>query len=593
MSIQPNKKIKIFGGLLAVILIAFFGYYIGTRWVLGAEGDPEARLYDQKGNESRAFSIGEEGFLDLRAYSQGMEGYREKLDIVIVVDKSGSMGEKIEGTDVTKLSRAKLFVSNFIEQIGLSDQVYLSLISFNQSNDLAPGHYQPLTHINSSGVKQRYNNTLDAWFAGGGSALNPAVQWANTELINNGRSDSTKYVIFVTDGGENGGGWINGEIFDEDWISNPNAQVQSGTTLADSIANNIKFLSIYINPHGNTNDLSIPDPQPRWVHPPIYYGNAGLMRFLAAKSNNVTNLSGMTAWNNDFTQVPSVDNKYFYLFYNQNIEELYKYIRGTSGSYLDTFIKLPQQVSFESMVSAIDKGGRTRSVSVTNISSSLYKIESDDPVPIEYVCAEGDESCRQNAVLRPDGSYWIENNYLDIRVKVKFNELGSFDLLSNYTNCETGPLQKVAEDSRVEYIHPDDGSLSDTRYFDALCVRVLETSPSIVKVSYESDPGSDLANPQAARKASFEAGDDVWIVLEISTGGAAGLADWKISDQVPNSVSGPLRYWYYHGADIVKDGQVIVSDKKVIFKGADSGDTGAYLGGLSSGKSYIKYRYKI
>lgn len=592
MSIQPNKKIKIFGGLLAVILIAFFGYYIGTRWVLGAEGDPEARLYDQNGNESRAFSIGEEGFLDLRAYSQRMEGYREKLDIVITVDVSGSMANPITGTDIKKIDRAKGFVRSFINQIGVSDEVYLSLVKFGNTASLS----KPLTHINSESVKQDFIQTVDGWTVESTTDLNGGVEIANTQL-SGGRSDATKYILLVSDGGENPvaadstKNFVNGVTFDESWVANINAGVTTGSTFAESIQGSVRFLSIYINPNNQSDDLSIPPPS--GTIPGIKLGNAGLMRFLAARSNEVTLSSTTDRWNVNFGEEPMLDSKYFYLFYDDNIFDIYHYIKGNSGAYLDYFIKLPQQVSLESFVSAVDKGSRTRPVAISSISPGFYKIESDSPVPIEYRCNNDEGSCVKNATLRSDGSYWIENNYLDIRVKVKFNELGSFDLLSNYTNCETGPLQKIAEDSRVEYIHPNDGSLSDTRYFDALCIRVLETSPSIVKVSYESDPGGDLANPQAARKASFEAGDDVWIVLEISTGGAAGLADWKISDQVPDSVSGSLRYWYYHGADMVKDGQVVVSDKKVIFKGADSGDTGVYVGGLSSGKSYIKYRYKI
>jgi hypothetical protein len=200
--------------------------------------------------------------------------------------------------------------------------------------------------------------------------------------------------------------------------------------------------------------------------------------------------------------------------------------------------------------------------------------------------------CIRNAQLGSDGSYWIEDNYLDVKLKVKFQELGSFDLLSNYTNCETGPLKKIAESSRVELIDPRDQSLYKTLYFDALCVKVLETSPGVAKVSYESDPGDDLSSPRAERKASFEAGDDVWTVLEVSSS-SAGLTDWKVFDQIPSSAFGSLQYWYYQGGNKVKEGEVAISNSQAIFKGVDNGDPGAFIGQLSSGKNYIKYKYKI
>lgn len=589
MSIRFNK-IKALGVLTAVILVAVFGYYISHKRV-GAENNPEARVYRNSGEESTVFSVGEEGDLDLRIFAEGISGTVNKADIAIVIDHSGSMDDVIQGTGQTKLERAKDFATDLVGQVYPEGRTAVAIVWF--AGTVKPSN---LTLIEEDSDKNYLCDFVNAGHTNiGGTAVGKGVQEANDILVDGGREDAQKYIILLTDGGENVSPYINGELFADDanWIHNPSASVNAGSILEESIENSIKIISIYINVNEDPNDLSVPV----LPHAGITYGNAGLMRFLAAKTNENQTLS-ITSWNTDFGTIPELDNKYMYLFTSENIYDIYKFIEGADGAKLDTYIKLPSQVDFNGIVSSgVDKGGRAYRLGFSNPTSNslLYKMETSGIVPVSYQCNDGEQSCIQNAVLRGDGTYWIENNYLDIKVKVKFNEPGNFDLLGNYINCETGPLQKISEDSKVDYFDTrnDSETLYKTLYFNALCVKVIKTSPSIVKVSYESDPGDDLANPQAERKASFEAGDDVWIVLEISNNSGVSLSDWKISDRVPDSISASLDYWYYQGNYKAKEGKVSLSGREVVFKGTDSGDTGEYIRQLSLGKNYIKYRYKI
>jgi len=588
MSIKFNK-IKALGVLTAVILVAVFGYYISHKRV-GAENNPEARIYRDSGEESTVFSVGEEGDLDLRIFAEGISGTVNKADIAIVMDASGSMEDTIQGTGQTKLERAKDFANDLVDQVSSEDQTAVVVVWFDGTVKSSN-----LTSIEDDSDKDYLRNFINDGHTQNATAVGKGVQEANNILVDGGREDAQKYIILLTDGGENRSPYVNNQLFADDanWIDNPNAPVNAGSILEESIENSIKIISIYINVNEDPNDLSVPV----LPHPGIVYGNAGLMRFLAAKTNENQTLS-ITSWNTDFGTIPELDNKYMYLFKNKNIYDIYRFIQGADGAKLDTYIKLPSQVDFNGIVSSgVDKGGRAYRLGFSNPTSNslLYKMETSGIVPVSYQCNDGEQSCIQNAVLRGDGTYWIENNYLDIKVKVKFNEPGNFDLLGNYINCETGPLQKISEDSKVDYFDTrnDSETLYKTLYFNALCIKVIKTSPSIVKVSYESDPGDDLANPQAERKASFEAGDDVWIVLEISNNSGTSLSDWKISDRVPDSISASLDYWYYQGNYKAKEGKVSLSGKEVVFKGTDSGDTGEYIRQLSLGKNYIKYRYKI
>lgn len=586
MNILRIKKINFkFIALSAVIVVlSAIGLWSHFKSASGAQGDPEAQMQDLSGNSRNSFSIDESGFLNARAYSESIPDYVEQLDIVLAVDISNSMSGQ-------KLVRAKQFIKDFVDSIASKSDVQLGLVSYNFDAYTNSG----LVDISTPAVKENIKNLADQFTAGGnpdGTDIEGAVGISNAMLIGSTRPDATRYIVLISDGGEcckieekPAKNYLNGSMFiNNGWIDNINAGVVAGTALDDSIKNSIRYRSVYVNPKNN-NDISNPDSL-------LHTGNGGLMRFVAVKTNEVSLPSGVTRWDAEFGSVTGVDNQLLFLFTNDNINEIYHLIEGMTGVKLKYFVKLAPQAQLETVYSAIDKGGRSEPVTMTEISPGLYQIVTDGPVAYIYRCGSAETACQSQAVLHDDGSYWIENNYLDLKIKVKFTGLGVFDLLSNYIGCESGPLKRVGQDSRVEYYDPRDNTKYKTLYFKSVCVRVAESSPSIIKTSYATDPGDDLANPTGVRQASFDAGDDAWIVLEIDDS-TSGRTDFIIEDALPASVSGSIEYSFYHGLNKVKTGEVVVSDSKALFKGQESDESKDAVGALSSGKNFIKYKFKI
>jgi len=177
-----------------------------------------------------------------------------------------------------------------------------------------------------------------------------------------------------------------------------------------------------------------------------------------------------------------------------------------------------------------------------------------------------------------------EGNYLELKVKIKMGDtLGSYDALSNYANCEKGSLEKLAENSRVEYI-----DTNEKIPLSALCFKISsDTPPYIVKTTYSSDPGDNPANTAAKRKATFEAGESVWVVLEIDEP-EVSRTDFKISDRIPGSVSGSINYRFISAGGTPKSGKVSPRGGVVTFSHLDNPELE-----LRQGKNYIIYQYKI
>jgi hypothetical protein len=174
-------------------------------------------------------------------------------------------------------------------------------------------------------------------------------------------------------------------------------------------------------------------------------------------------------------------------------------------------------------------------------------------------------------------------NYLELKVKIKMGDtLGSYDALSNYANCEKGPLEKSAENSRVEYIDTNERIV-----LNALCLNISKDSPYIIKTTYGSDPGDDPANTTAKRKATFEAGENVWVVLEINEP-ETSRTDFKVSDRIPGSVSGNINYKFIGAEGATKSGTVLPESGIVTFSHSDISELE-----LRRGKNYIIYWYKI
>lgn len=127
-----------------------------------------------------------------KGYSQVNETpevYRQQLDILLVLDNSGSM----KTNDPQFLTRE--VVKNFLES--LSENSRLGMVIFDQEADLA----QPLTKVTDAQAREKFLNSLKKVNYNGQWTNSPAaIERAIYELKNNGREDSQKIIIFLTDG---------------------------------------------------------------------------------------------------------------------------------------------------------------------------------------------------------------------------------------------------------------------------------------------------------------------------------------------------------------------------------------------------------
>lgn len=143
----------------------------------------------------------------------------QPLDIVLVLDVSGSMAEKIAWNQPTKIDSLKTAVNNFIkatadENAKITDQSQqnrIALVKFagtasdNVGNDTYWGHRWGQRYNNSQIVTNLTSNlngltsTVDSLNAAGATQADYGFQKARVAL-QNARTDAKKVIIFFTDG---------------------------------------------------------------------------------------------------------------------------------------------------------------------------------------------------------------------------------------------------------------------------------------------------------------------------------------------------------------------------------------------------------
>jgi len=113
-----------------------------------------------------------------------------QLDVMIVLDRSGSMDETVHGDPHNKIYYTKAASKTFIDQLDpTSDRV--GLVSFSDSATLN-------SHLTNdfSSVKSK----IDGLSPNGYTDMGDAVAIVNTELSSNSRTTATLAMIFLTDG---------------------------------------------------------------------------------------------------------------------------------------------------------------------------------------------------------------------------------------------------------------------------------------------------------------------------------------------------------------------------------------------------------
>ena len=139
-------------------------------------------------------------------------------DILVIVDKSGSMDERISsesdggrpgsgGTSTTRMAKVKALVNHLAEVVlpeGTQNQ--MSIVSFS-GNSVEWAHYDSPWNdatLNLDWTSSRYavQSSIASLSSNGGTNWEAGFSVGNTQLNNlaSNRSDSVKYVIFLSDG---------------------------------------------------------------------------------------------------------------------------------------------------------------------------------------------------------------------------------------------------------------------------------------------------------------------------------------------------------------------------------------------------------
>jgi uncharacterized protein YoxC len=124
---------------------------------------------------------------------------RDPIDVVFVLDTSGSMGG-------SKLDEAQTETKSFVNSLKPLDKA--AVVSFDDDSGYdEEGLYQPLTVLDDEVSRQSINDTVDELDADGQTYLGGGIREAVDELKLNSSESRRKVIIALADGA-NTGGWL-------------------------------------------------------------------------------------------------------------------------------------------------------------------------------------------------------------------------------------------------------------------------------------------------------------------------------------------------------------------------------------------------
>lgn len=254
-SLQARKGITytIVAALFAALLACAFFVAPHTVWADTVVDDSTADLSTSSGaigqvltDKTVSSSSTSDFLVTLSALSSSSSTVTtQPLDIVLVLDVSGSMGERLSGR-TTKLQALQAAVNNFIDATAQAnaslsgDQRHrVALVKFagKQSDAVGDNTYGVFYTYNYSqrvselqdctdATKGSLKNTVNSLQAGGATQADYGLHYAQTELNANARSNAKQVVIFFTDGEPTSGSSFEGDV--------ANAAVQNAKGMKDA-----------------------------------------------------------------------------------------------------------------------------------------------------------------------------------------------------------------------------------------------------------------------------------------------------------------------------------------------------------------------
>lgn len=144
-----------------------------------------------KVNENGTYNI------TLEAKGEGSIQNSKKADIVLVIDSSGSMNDKID-----KVQDAAKNLSQNILNGSNDDQVRISVADFSYNNNRNQ-YYKPgassKVQTNFTSNLNKINKAIDKIDSGGGTNTQDGI-WRAQNLLEDSRDEANKYVVFFSDG---------------------------------------------------------------------------------------------------------------------------------------------------------------------------------------------------------------------------------------------------------------------------------------------------------------------------------------------------------------------------------------------------------
>ena len=125
----------------------------------------------------------------------GTKTHKKNVDIVLIVDTSGSMNDSDSNNDATKLVSTRNAIKALID-------------AFNTKSDTVDTRYKLVTFNTSATTNTRswtdgntlYNTYIKKLTAGGGTNYDKGLSYGGTAITDGSRTDAEKIVIFLTDG---------------------------------------------------------------------------------------------------------------------------------------------------------------------------------------------------------------------------------------------------------------------------------------------------------------------------------------------------------------------------------------------------------